>query len=464
MSRISDWFELGLESKYFSPREIIAMLIPLILDQFFVSVIGLLTTAMISTSSQESVSAVSLVSPLCTLIYAVYSAVSSAGTVIIAQYKGCGNTKRMKKAVGQILMFTFCTAFAFSALLIIFAKPVIKMMFAGAGGTVIKKATDYFIGCAVSFVFLSVYMGGMAVFRGIGETKVCLRLSMIINLIHLCASFLFLNIMELDILGTILSLNLARLIGAGMAVYFMLYPKSSLRIKYSDIIAKDWDILKIVLKTSLPFVVEQLCFNGGNIIVSMFLVKLGTESVAANAVANSTITVFYSMGLAVENLAVTVIGQCIGAGDCQTAFFYGKKMVKLGNSVNLLSLAAMLPCLRWILKLYHAPENTLGLIYKLLIIAFVLMVFFWSTSNILPNVLRAAGDVNFTSFVSLCTMWMIRVGLSYVITVNLGVGVVGIWICLGVEWIVRSIIFVARFRSGRWMKNLLMQNGTELSV
>ena len=131
--------------------------------------IALLTTAMISSSSQESVSAVSLVSPLYMMIYAVYSAISSAGTVIIAQYKGHGDEEKMKKAAGQIVMFTFVTAVVFSVLLILFAEPLIRTMFAGADELIIKKATDYLIGC------------GFAVFRGIGETQICLRLSMVIN-------------------------------------------------------------------------------------------------------------------------------------------------------------------------------------------------------------------------------------------------------------------------------------------
>ena len=107
----ADQFLSGqLTSKYFSYQEIFAMLMPLIFDQFFISVIALLTTAMISSSSQESVSAVSLVSPLYMMIYAVYSAISSAGTVIIAQYKEHGDEEKMKKAAGQIVMFTFATA------------------------------------------------------------------------------------------------------------------------------------------------------------------------------------------------------------------------------------------------------------------------------------------------------------------------------------------------------------------
>ena len=213
-------------------------------------------------------------------------------------------------------------------------------------------------------------------------------------------------------------------------------------------------ILTSVIQTSIPFAMEQLCFNGGAILVSMFIVKLGTKSVAANAVANSTVAVFYAMGLAVSNLAVPVVGQCIGAGDRSMAKNYGKKMIWLGEFSILLSLAVMVPFLKLILGLYQAPADTIGDIYKLLVIITLPMVLFWSTSNVLPNVLRAAGDVKFTSYVSLGVMWIVRVGLSYLVSIKSGAGIVGVWICLGMEWLIRSIIFLLRFHSEKWLKTL----------
>lgn len=454
-SFVDNFLSRKLTSSYFTYQQIFGMLVPLILDQFFVSIIGLLTTAMISSSSQESVSAVSLVSPIYAMTYAIYSSISAAGTVIIAQYKGHGDMDKVKRAAGQIVMFTVLSAVVFSVVLGFFAEPLIHTMFADADAVVRKKATDYLIGCAISCIFLSLYMGCTAVFRGIGETKVCLKLSMIINLIHLFASFVFINLLNLDIIGTALSLNLARLIGGGIALYYLLRKKSGLNIEWADVFTINWNILKSVIATSLPFAMEQLCFNGGAILVSMFIVKLGTKSVAANAVTNSTVMVFYAMGLAVSNLTVTVVGQCIGAGDKKMAQSYGKKMIWLGEAAILVSLAVMLPFLNYILKLYQAPEDTMGQIYRLLMIISVPMILFWSTSNVLPNVLRAGGDVNFTSYVSLFTMWVIRVGLSYAVCMKLGAGIEGVWICLGLEWLIRSIIFELRFHSGHWIKTMI---------
>ncbi len=92
-----NFLKKSLSSNYFTYQQIFEMLVPLIMDQFFVSIIGLLTTAMISSSSQESVSAVSLVSPIYAMTYAIFSSISAAGTVIIAQYKGNGNMNMVKK-------------------------------------------------------------------------------------------------------------------------------------------------------------------------------------------------------------------------------------------------------------------------------------------------------------------------------------------------------------------------------
>ena len=88
-----------------------------------------------------------------------------------------------------------------------------------------------------------------------------------------------------------------------------------MRVLPSDIFHIDWGILRSVFKVGIPFAVEQIFFNGGSLIVQTYIVNLGTESVAANAVANSSFAIIYSAGLAVGTLAITIVGQCIGAGD-----------------------------------------------------------------------------------------------------------------------------------------------------
>jgi putative MATE family efflux protein len=450
-SREDRFLERQFGSTLFTYGQIFAMLLPLILDQFFINLIGLLTTAMISSSSQESVSAVSLVSPVYMMIFAIFNAISVGGTIIVAQYKGRGNEEKIRAAAGQVMLATASVAIISCIILVTFASSLVHLMFGAANPIVIGKARNYLIGVAISQIFLSFYMGAFAVFRGMGEAKICLRLTIIINQIHLLASMLFLNVMHLDIFGTSLSLNIARLVGGVIAIWQLMRPGSIMRVSPRHIFKIDWSILKSVFKYGIPFALEQIFFNGGSMLVQTYIVQLGTISVAANAVTNSAFSIVYSAGLAVGTLATTVVGQCIGAGDKALARRYGAKMIYLGTVFVLLSIAVMLPLMPVILKLYQAPDETLSIIYKLLFTAIIPMPFFWAISNIMPCVLRSAGDSTFSSVFSLTTMWVVRVGLGYVFAIQLGFGVQGVWICMGIEWAVRALVYYLRYRSDVWL-------------
>lgn len=444
-------FERQFSSTMFSWRQIFSMLIPLIMDSFFVSLMSMLSTAMISSSSQESVSAVSLVTPLYMMIYAVFNAISAGGTVVVAQFKGRGEEEKMKQAAGQLMLATPLSAIAACVVLVVFSNPLVHVMYKGMEEAVLVKAEQYLIGIAISMIFLAIYMSGFAVFRGLGETKICLRLTIIINLLHFLASFVFINLMRLDIIGSVLALNLARIVGGFAAVWMLLSPKSILRVRARHIFHVNWGILKEVFRIGIPFGMEQVFMNGGTMLVQMYMAKLGTVSVAANAVANSAFMLLYAAPIAACNLAVTVVGQCIGAKDNALARRYGKGMIVLCTGLVVLSLAVLMPLMPLILKLYGAPDETLSLIYVVLGIAAVCMPFFWPSSNGMPYVLRAAGDAAFSSYFSLITMWVIRVGLGYLAAIPLGLGLPGVWMTMCLEWAVRTIVFWKRFKGDKWL-------------
>ncbi|MFR2793450.1 MAG: MATE family efflux transporter [Eisenbergiella sp.] len=441
------------DSPLFDTKQIFSMLMPLIMDSFFVCAIGILTTAMISSSSQESVSAVSLVSPLYMMIYAVYNAISAGGTVVVAQFKGKGDIEKMKRAAGQLMVATPLSALIACVILVVFADPLVHTLFGGVGEAVLVKAEQYLIGIAISMVFLAVYMSGFAVFRGLGETKLCLRLTVIINLLHFVASFVFINLMQLDIMGSALALNLARFVGGAAAIWMLLSPKSILRVEKRHILPLDKKILKEIFRIGIPYGMEQLFMNGGAMIVQIYIAQLGAVSVAANAVANSTFSLFYAAPGAVATLAVTVIGQCIGSGDKALARRYGKSMIWLCTALTVVSLAVGLPLMPLILKMYQAPDNTVSVIYSVLAIAAVCMPFFWPVSNILPAVMRSAGDASYASYFSLVTMWAVRVALGYVLAVWLELGIQGVWIGMCVEWAVKTLAFWRRFKGDKWLSH-----------
>ena len=99
---------------------------------------------------------------------------------------------------------------------------------------------------------------------------------------------------------------------------------------------------------------------------------------------------------------------------------------------------------------YFLPEATTDLAVKLLICHGVGCIFIWSLAFTLPNALRAAGDVKFTMTISVLAMWICRIGFSYVIGTMWGMGVLGVWIAMCLDWVFRTAFFVTRLKGEKW--------------
>ena len=74
----------------------------------------------------------------------------------------------------------------------------------------------------------------------------------------------------------------------------------------------------------------------------------------------------------------------------------------------------------------------------------------WPLSFTLPNALRAAGDAKFTMVVSMLSMWIFRIGFSYLLAQFMDWGLLGVWVAMFIDWIVRALVFLIRFLRGRW--------------
>lgn len=451
-SKLDGFLNTQFSSTMFSYQEIFKMLFPLILDMFFINAINMLTTSMISSSSEASVAAVSMINPITTLVLCLLNAIAAGGTVVVAQYKGRGDQEQINEASGHTLLITVGIAIAICAVLILFATPIVRLLYGNAEPQVVSKSIEYLVGVSFSLLFYSLYSAIFAIFRGLGETKICLNLTIYINVAYFILSYIFINMLHLDVFGTSLALILARLFGSGVSVYHLfLKKKRLLRLKWGNIFHFNAKIFHSMLKISIPFASEQFFFYGGGILVAKYMVDLGTANVAANAIGTSLFGLAYAAPMAVGNLATTVIGQCIGANKRDLARWYGMKLVHLGTALVLLELLVFIPLMPWLLNFFHPSAETVPLILQLMWIAIIPMPLFWAMSNIMPYVLRSAGDAVYSSVVSLITMWLIRVMAGYIAAIPMGFGIQGVWVCMGLEWVVRFFCFLVRYKGDKWL-------------
>ncbi|WP_423801185.1 MATE family efflux transporter [Neobacillus sp. SAB-20_R2A] len=450
-----------LLNKYFSGesidyREMIAIIIPLFVDQAFLVLMSFLNTAMISSAGAAAVSAVSMVDSLNIFLVNVFIAVATGGTVIVAQYKGSGNMGMVSKTATQAITAVTLFSVLISSLVIIFHTPTLNILFGKAEADVFHNARIYLIGSCISYPFIAIFQAVSGSLRGVGETKPCLKLSLIMNVTNTILNVLFITIFHMGVEGLVMSIILARVIGMAASMIYIIKYNETIHFRIKEALKIDISILKKVMFIGLPFAAEQLFFNGGKLLTQTFIVQLGTMAMTAYAISNSFALLFQIGPNALSIASVTVVGQCIGQRNTTDARKFTKSLIGFSSILFVIAAVIVVPLYPLLIKMFSPPEEIVGTIFMMTLIVAIAQPFLWSLSFIMPSALRAAGDSNFTSVASLLSMWLLRVVLGYILGITLEFGIIGVWAAMVIEWAVRGLIFTGRFKGEKWYSHKLV--------
>ncbi|WP_410513094.1 MATE family efflux transporter [Paenibacillus sp. BR2-3] len=447
--------------KYFSGesmdyREMIALFIPILVDQAFIVGLNLVNTAMISSSGVAAISAVNMIDSLNIFLISVFVAVATGGTVVVAQYKGSGNDLMVSSATAGAVSSVSLIALAIGLLGILFHNPLLGLLFGAASPDVMDNARTYLIGNCVSYLGIAVVQAVCGALRGIGRTRASLMLSLIMNLAYVLLNVVFISLLQMGVLGMAISINAARYLGALCALFYLFRLDSSLHIRLRDLLIVKVSMLRKIMFIGVPFAAEQVFFNGGKILTQIFIVSLGTYAIAANAIASSYAMLMQVPAGALSLTLITVVGQCMGRRNIKDSRKFVKSFVMLSSFSFVLMALLILPLFHPILSLFHPPAEIVGDIFTIVLINAIAQIPLWSISFITPSGLRAAGDSKFTSMVSMLSMWLFRVVLGYILGIVLHMGIIGFWLAMNCEWGVRGVIFLRRFLGEKWYQHRLI--------
>ena len=452
---------LDLMDKYFTGNsidyhQVIAIILPILVDQAFIICLNMLNTAMISSSGVHAIDAVNMVDSINIFLLNVFIAVSTGGTVIVAQFKGANDEKMVSRSASSSISAVALLAIAVAGIMIIFHSPILKLLFGSAGTEVFANIKLYFIGSCISYPCFAVFEAVCGALRGVSDTKSSLGLSMITNISYVILNLLFINVLHMGVLGMVIAVNIARFLGMICSVIYMINFNHTVNVKVRDIFKIDFPVQKRILFIGLPFAAEQMFFNGGKILTQIFILKLGIMAIAINAISGSIALLFQIGANALSLSAITVVGQCMGRRDIADAKKFIKSFLGLGTISFLIGDIIMLPFFPLLVKLFNPPEEIVHTIFIIVLLTAIVQPLLWSISFICPSALRAAGDSKFTSLTSMLSMWLFRVIFGYVLGIVLNFGIIGVWCAMLAEWGVRGLIFMLRFKSNKWCEHDLI--------
>ena len=450
-SRVDSFLTRSLSGPVFTWRQIIDLMIPGVLDNLSIMFIVMLITALISSNGETSVAAVALVSPITGLISCMFNGMAAGGSVVVAQSMGKGEPKQLQRSIGNALMFTCLVGFVICFPFLSAPFGILHLLYPSAEAEVMDKAMTFLSGSIWSLFSFTVFQACFNILRGLGESKRCLWLSIIINVAYLLLSMLFLNVLDMDIRGSVLALFLARTIGAVCAVVTLFFLHPPVKPDTKEMFKIDKNLILHISRVGLPLAFEQICLSIGNIVAEMYMILLGTAALATHAIANSIMGLIFSPSMSAANLAVTVVGRCIGAEEYDEAYRYGKSCTMISHILMGISCMIGYALLPVLLAQHNPSPEVAAMATRLLYWSLIGLIFFYPKSCTLPAVLRAGSDTMYPTIVSMIVLWVFTIGLGYILAIPMGLGLNGTWIAMWTAWAVRSTLFAFRYRSKKWL-------------
>ena len=438
------------KSYYFSNRDLRKLIVPMIIEQFLAVLVGMSDSIMVATEGEHAVSGVSLVDTIFILLIYLFAAMATGGAVVAGQYIGQDNHKKANQAVNQLILFTAISSMVVMGIIYLGRNLILHNVFGDIEANVMEAAKTYLMIVSASIPFIALYNAGAAVFRTQGNAKVPMHLSIIMNTINVCGNAILIFGFGMGVAGAALATLTSRMF-AGIGITWLLRsPSLMLHLEKPFSFRMDGGMLKKIAYIGVPNGLENGMFQLGKVMVLSMVATFGTASIAANAVANVLATFQVLPGLSVGMAVITVCSRCVGAGDYDMARFYTRKILKLVHVLTAVFTAVILLALPVVMHLYNLSPEAMEYTKKILWWHGVIAIFLWPEAFTLANTLRAASDVKYCMILSIVSMWVFRIGFSYILAVKMGWGVFGVWVAMTIDWVVRAALFILRYRVTRW--------------
>ena len=442
----------------FSNKALVALLIPIVVEQLLNSFMGMIDTMMVSNVGSEALSGVSLVDSVNNLIVQLFSAMATGAAIVCSHYVGMRDKEGANNAAKQVVISVGVIALVITVFGITFKRQILGIIFGQIEPGVMENAVIYFFFTALSYPFLALFSAGSAIFRSCGNSRYPMMVSVISNVINIIGNYILIFTFDMGVTGAAIATLISRIF-CMVAVYVALAkPRQDIVVNDYMNIRPDWSLIKTILAIGIPSGIENSMFQFGKLAIQSTVSTMGTAVIAAQAMTNILEGLNGIFGLGVGMCLMTVVGQCMGAGRKEEARYYIIKLciiAEVGITISCLLVYAML---RPVTVIAGMESTSAALCIEMMTAITIVKPLIWTGSFVPAYGLRAAGDVRFSMTTSIITMWGCRVALCIFLVRTYNMGPMAVWYGMFADWALRSVIFFSRFLSGKWMKKEVIKN------
>ena len=438
------------DRQLFTDSKLKSMIFPLLIEQLLQMVVGLADTMMVSYAGEAVVAGVGLDAMIYTIFIYLFTAVSAGGSVVVAQYIGSKDRENGNLAASQIFHLAGILSLLCMGLMLLFGSALLELMYPSTEELTMDACKTYMWIVSLSFPANAVYSAGAALYRTMGKTEVTMKVSLAANLVNVVGNAVGIFVLHAGAAGVAWPTTLSWYVAAFVMTALCFRKDQAVHIDLKQTLRLNPSMAKRILGVAIPNSVENTLFQAAKVVLGVLIATFGTSQIAANTTGQTFWSLAACMGVAMSTVFITVIGQCIGAGDEEAAAWYMRKLTRLSILLALLWNALVMALTPLLLPLYDLGDETKRLILIIVAIHNLFSATVQPFAMPLSSGLRAAGDVKFTMWSSIFCTVICRTLFSFALAKWLHMGVIGITLAMVLDWCIKACLDVWRFKSGKW--------------
>jgi len=432
--------------------KVLELAMPAVGEQMLNMMVGMVDTFLVGHLGAAALAGVGLSNQVVMLATAILAAIATGTTALVARHTGAREPAGANRVMHQSYLLGVAVSVVMTMVLFYGART--SMVLLGAQDDVVVLGSTYLRIVALTMIPAALMFIGNAALRGAGDTRSPMNIMAVVNVVNIVvASTLIYGLgpfPALGVTGSALGAALGRTSGCIVVMFMLLRGKAGLRLSLPALRFDKAQMMRVI-NVGVPAGMEMLSMRVGMTIFAAVVASLGTAAYAAHQVVMTSESLSFMPGFGFSIAAATLVGQGLGAKDPVRAERHG--LIAWRMAVILMSgMGVFFFAIPQIFMTVFTSES--GVVsqgvgpLRLIAIGQPLL----ATTMVLSGALRGAGDTRAPFWVTTLGVWGVRLPLAIYLVNNTPLGLVGVWLTMIVDQLVRSVFFIVRFRSGRWKR------------
>ena len=433
-------------------RTILKMAWPVVIERLSISVLSAVDAALVGHYvGADGLAAIGIGTLMFWIPLSGALAIDVGSTAVVARDVGAGDRSRVQAGLHTAIVAALAWGIICTVLVEIFAPQLMRVM--GAEPEVVPHGVAFLRAGALGFPMLMVLYAVSGSLRGMGNTWMPMLILLVVNLVNAVVTFLLISgaVADLGTRASGIGYGAAGMTGGVLALLLAGSGLAPVRMHLGTLFRLQRAAFGRLLRIGLPVGLEEAQFMLAFLVYTRIIATLGTDQLAAHALALRSLEIGILPGFALGTAATALVGRYLGAGEPDLAEEVARRTRMFAVGTLLVLGAVQFALAPYIVRAFVDNPDVVRTGTRLLrVFAFALPAI--GIHGTISGALRGAGDVRFVLGTFTLTAWGVRVPVAAFMVLVLSLTVPFAWLAAVAENWIRAFLVSRRFATGRWKR------------